>query len=161
MKKILYLIYSLVLIFPEITKADAKPERCEFKTEKELGAYMEKLQANDFMIELKRLASPEIFPVKALHSMIKRGFNLPVTIDGNTTIQDVSYTEPNLIKYHYKISLPSTSPIIFITSARFCFGLLLSITIRPELSIFAYALAILIPPTSGETTAKLSERLFR
>ena len=51
---------------------------------------------------------------------------------------------------------PSTSPMMFITSATFAFGRRLSMIARSESSRFAIARARTTPPTSGETISRLS-----
>ena len=51
---------------------------------------------------------------------------------------------------------PVTSPIMFITLATFGFGRRLSIIAKSEFNCLAAARARTTPPTSGETTIKLS-----
>ena len=48
--------------------------------------------------------------------------------------------------------LSLTSPIIFITSDSPAFSLLLSAIARPAFNLFAKALALTTPPTSGDAT---------
>ena len=52
--------------------------------------------------------------------------------------------------------LPSTSPIIFITSDTFAFGLLFSIIAIGRFNSLANFLVLVTPPRSGETTTKSS-----
>ena len=51
---------------------------------------------------------------------------------------------------------PLTSPMMFTTSATFALGRRLSMIARSESSLLAIARARTTPPTSGETTSRLS-----